>query len=188
MNADHAGKTRPTTREFQDGHSTEAVAYCTQSAIDQWMGFKNIDSGLGSLTQLCTISTKFHDEFNDFFTIPGHALTVHVARERNKTPFGKTDSAASRMIVEASATMDDKNSRAAARGSIQSEKTGQRSIAIAFCYVTCSLPRSPDFPNFAAYLRNAGVTEKTLDYAHNDDPTLPEEGVRHNHNGIYNSR
>jgi hypothetical protein len=39
MNADSAGKIRPTTRQFQDSHSAEAVAHCSQPAIDQWMGF-----------------------------------------------------------------------------------------------------------------------------------------------------
>src|SRR5215471_4019208 len=119
MNADNACKIRPTTRQFQNSHSAEAVAHSSQPAIDQWMGFKNIDSSFGSLTQPRTISTKFRDELNDPFTIPSHALTVHVASEHNKTTFGKTESAASRMIVDASPSMDDKNSGAPDRICIQ---------------------------------------------------------------------
>ena len=111
MHAHHARKIDPVSRELEHHHTAEAVAHRRDAAIDERMRCQNVDARLGPFSKQQRIRAKACDAREDALAISGHAVAVHVARERHVAQPGEAVRALLGMRVEAGAPVDHQNPR-----------------------------------------------------------------------------
>jgi hypothetical protein len=90
-----------------------------------------VDRHLRAAAERRAIPSQLADVLHHTIALARHALAVHVAGQRDESRFGKAARAASGVIVEARASMNDENSRTAPWCRVPHEHAVERLVTIA---------------------------------------------------------
>ena len=109
VHANYSCQLHAASRQFEHGHPSEAVADPCDAPIDSWLRGQHFYSRARPLAQSRAVTPQFHNAGHDALTIACNAIAVHVASKYDETELSQPPRSPFRVVVEASAPMDNQN-------------------------------------------------------------------------------
>ncbi|HZB97236.1 MAG TPA: hypothetical protein VE219_01430 [Candidatus Sulfotelmatobacter sp.] len=119
MNAHSAGEVCTGARELEHGHAAEAEPHCADTAIDLRLTPQRLQASVGTLHQLLRVVAQADHRCHHAFAIPRDSTSEHVAGQDDVAKPRVSHRLLARMLVEASAAVDEEDSRTVALDGIR---------------------------------------------------------------------